>query len=528
MTQSSETAGYLPAVLEAKGMTKRFGSVLACDDVDLVLRPGEIHGILGENGAGKSTLMKLLGGLILPDRGSIVIDGKPRRIVEPLDAARLGIGMVHQHYSLVEALTVWENVALGETGALSRERIRERVIAIGERYGLEVDPDAHVRDLSAGLRQRVEIIKSLRREPRIIILDEPTSVLTPEESEQLFEVLGEGVRREGWAVALVSHKLEEVLQATDRITIMRHGRVVEQVMTAEADAPSLARAMVGRPVTLRAGTAAIGSTFEQMLDPGPEASSDGRSPTLEIADATLSAPDGALLLDGLSLEVRPGEIVGVAGVEGNGQTHLSEVLSSLLTLGGGRVMVDGVEIPTGKAGAMASAGIVVIPADRYSSGCVPEMTVAENLLLSSMHKMATRGILRRDEITARALELIDQFDIHVPGPDVPLGQLSGGNQQRVVLARALSFAPRVLVAHQPTRGLDVGAIEYIGERLRAAADGGIGVLLISTDLGEIGALADRIIVIYRGAIIGGMARSEFDIEKLGLLLGGSVGAEGAA
>ncbi len=523
------TSGEPPILLELRGMTKRYGPVIACDDVAFSLRRGEIHGVLGENGAGKSTLMKMLIGLALPDGGTIRMDGEPCRIVDPIQAASLGIGMVHQHYSLVDALTVWENVALGEKGSLARETTRDRVVGISQRYGLEVDPDAPVRDLTAGLRQRVEIIKCLRHEPRILILDEPTSVLTPEESEQLFEVLGEGVRREGWAVALVSHKLDEVLQATDRITIMRDGRVVEQVVTAEADASSLARAMVGRPVTLRAGAAAIGGSVEQIVaGPGHEVSSDGRPPLLEIADATLRAPDGAVLLDGLSLEVRPGEIVGVAGVEGNGQTPISRVLSSLLTLDAGRVMVEGAPIPTGKAGAMAAAGIVVIPADRHASGCVPEMSVAENLALSSMPKMATRGILRRDEINAHALRLIDEFDIHVSSPDALLGELSGGNQQRVVLARAMSVDPKVLVAHQPTRGLDVGAIEYIGERLRAAADGGIGVLLISTDLGEIAALTDRIVVIYRGAIIGEMARSELDIEHLGLLLGGSVEAEGAA
>lgn len=528
MAEPRAMSGEPPMLLELRGMTKRYGPVVACDDVDFSLRRGEIHGVLGENGAGKSTLMKMLIGLALPDGGTIRIDGEPCQIADPIQAAALGIGMVHQHYSLVDALTVWENVALGETGALAREMTRERVMGISERYGLEVDPDAHVRDLTAGLRQRVEIIKCLRHEPRILILDEPTSVLTPEESEQLFEVLGEGVRREGWAVALVSHKLDEVLHATDRITIMRDGRVVEEVFTAEADAPSLARAMVGRPVTLRAGAAAIGGSVEEIVAGAGHEALDGRPPILELADASLRAPDGAVLLDGLSLEVRPGEIVGIAGVEGNGQTPLSGVLSSLLTLDSGRVMAEGTEIPTGKAGAMAAAGIVVIPADRHASGCVPEMSVAENLVLSSMHKMATWGILRRDEIRAHALALIEEFDIHVPSPDVPLGQLSGGNQQRVVLARALSVGPKVLVAHQPTRGLDVGAIEYIGERLRVVADGGIGVLLISTDLGEIAALADRIIVIYRGAIVGEMTRAELDIERLGLLLGGSVEAEGAA
>jgi len=501
-------------------MTKRFVDVVACDGVDLALRPGEIHGILGENGAGKSTLMRMAIGLVIPDAGAISIDGERCRIVDPIDAAGRGIGMVHQHYSLVDALTVWENVALGEHTRIEREAGRDRVRTISERYGLEVDPDAYVRDLSAGIRQRVEIIKCLRHEPRIIILDEPTSVLTPVESEQLFKVLGEGVRREGWAVALVSHKLDEVLQASDRITIMRDGRVVDRVMTADADAPSLARAMVGRDVALRTESFAIGVTTSE--GPAAEAAHHiEEPPTLRITDAVVHAEDGAVLLDGLSLDVRPGEIVGVAGVEGNGQTTLARVLSSLIKLDGGTVRVDDEPVPTGKAGAMHRAGIAVIPADRHHSGCIPEMTVAENLVLSCIEQMSDRGILRAEDIEARAAELIEEFDIHTPGCDVPFAQLSGGNQQRAVLARALSIHPKVLVAHQPTRGLDVGAIEYIGERLRAAADDGIAVLLVSTDLGEIAALSDRILVIYRGEIIGEMDRGEMDMERLGLLIGGS-------
>lgn len=515
-----------PPALQLRGMTKRFGDVVACDDVDLALHHGEIHGILGENGAGKSTLMKMVIGLALPDRGSVHLEGESCRLVDPLDAAGHGIGMVHQHYSLVDALTVWENVALGERGELDREATRQKVVEISERYGLEVDPDAQVRDLTAGVRQRVEIIKCLRHEPKIIILDEPTSVLTPAESEHLFEVLREGVRSEGWAVALVSHKLDEVLQATDRITIMRDGRVVQRVVTGDADAPSLARAMVGRDVTLRAGAAAIGAT-EPLVTDDEHHVADGRPPLLEIVDARLRAPDGAVLLDGLTLEVRPGEIVGVAGVEGNGQTPLSWVLSSLSRLDGGTVRVAGREVPTGVAGAMKDAGVAIIPADRYHSGCIPEMSVAENLVLSTIEQMAERGVLRPELISERAASLIAEFDVHTPGPDVPFGQLSGGNQQRVVLARELSTSPRVLVAHQPTRGLDVGAIEYIGGRLRRSADDGIGVLLMSTDLGEIAALADRIVVIYRGRIVGEMRRSQMDMVKLGLLIGGSVDGDGA-
>ncbi len=510
-----------PVVLELRGMTKRFGEVVACDDVDLDLRRGEIHGILGENGAGKSTLMRMVIGLAIPDRGTVRIDGETVRITNPQEAASRGIGMVHQHLSLVDALTVWENVALGEQGALEVESTRDKVASIGHRYGLDVDPDARVRDLTAGVRQRLEIVKCLRHEPRILILDEPTSVLTPAESAQLFSVLGEGARREGWAVALVSHKLDEVLEATDRITIMRGGRVVERVLTADADTPSVARAMVGRPVTLHTASAAIGAAEGEGPAVADTASEEGADPVLEVLEARLAATDGEVLLDGLTLEVRPGEIVGVAGVEGNGQTPLVHVLSSLQGLDEGAVLVDGAAVKPGVAGAMADAGIEVIPADRHDSGCVPEMSVAENLVLSRLDEVHRRGVLHRDEIDARASALIDEFTIQAPGPSTPMGQLSGGNQQRVVLARALSVGPRVLVAHQPTRGLDVGAIEYIGERLRAAAADGIGVLLLSTDLGEIAALADRVVVIFRGRIIGEMTSAELDLDRLGLLIGGA-------
>lgn len=521
-----EAGGPAPPTLELRGMTKRYGDVLACDGVDLDLAPGEIHGILGENGAGKSTLMKIAAGLALPDRGSVRLHGKVVAITDPAHAARLGIGMVHQHYSLVDALTVWENVALGGKGRVDPRATRRKVGEIGARYGLEVDPDAVVRDLPVGLRQRVEIIKCLRHDPRIILLDEPTSVLTPAEADHLFRVLGEGVRREGWAVALVSHRLDEVVRASDRITVMRDGRVVGRVAAAEADAAALARLMVGRDVTLRTGAAAIGSDIGRAPAAGTPAAA--AAPVLRVEGARLKAPDGHLLLDGLTLEVEPGEIVGVAGVEGNGQTPLADVLSSLARLDRGRVLVGGVAVPTGRAGAMLRAGVAVIPADRHRSGCVLEMSVADNLVLASPGAYARRGVLRPAAIRDRARALIGEFDIRCPSEETPLSRLSGGNQQRVVLARALSTGPRALVAHQPTRGLDVAAVEYIGGRIQAAARSGIGVLLLSTDVGEIAALADRILVIYRGRIIGEMARGEVDLGRLGLLIGGSAAAEGAA
>ena len=520
-----------PAAAELEGITKRFGAVLACDDVHLSLRRGEIHGILGENGAGKSTLMKVLIGLVPLDAGTIRIDGAPCRIRDPAEAAERGIGMVHQHFSLVDPLTVWENVILGERISLNAAAARQRVGEISERYGLDIHPDERVRDLSAGLRQRVEIIKCLRRDPAIVVLDEPTSVLTPGESEQLFAVLRQVVEQENKAVALVSHKLDEVLAATDRITIMRAGAVVDRRDTADADAPGLARSMVGRPVSLRSEGAALGH-LEGLtaVESTEQASAAAAEPAavLSITGASVRGRDGRVLLDDLSLEVRPGEIVAVAGVEGNGQAPLCDLLSSLLKLDTGTVQVHGASPAPGVPGAMAAAGVAVVPADRHESGCVLDMTVAENLtLISPPRARIGWGILDRARRRAEAERLIEQFGVQTSGPDAPMWSLSGGNQQRVVLARELSGNPPVLVAAQPTRGLDVGAIEYVSERLREAARDGVGVLLISTELEEVLDLADRIVVIVRGRIVGEMDRSTLDLERLGLLMSGA-GQEAAS
>lgn len=521
----SEASGI---ILKMEGMTKRFGKTLACDNVDFDLRPGEIHGILGENGAGKSTLMRMPIGLVLADHGTITVDGTERFITDPVAAARLGIGMVHQHYSLVDALTVWENVALGEIGRLDPEETKRLVREISERYGLDVDPEDHIRDLSAGQRQRVEIIKCLRHEPRIIIMDEPTAVLTPAESEHLFEVLRVGVETEGWAVALVSHKLDEILTVTDRITIMRDGRVVEQMDSDQADAPSLAHAMVGRSVTLRSASAAIGAVSTEDIAGDEGRHVGGDEPTLVIHKANAVADDGEVLLNDLSLSVHAGEIVGLAGAAGNGQGPLTDVLLSLLKLKSGSVTVNQRPVRTGLAGAMAKAGVSAIPSDRFDSGCIPDMSVAENLVLPTVASYARHGVLQTPEIDQHAEDMIREFDIRVPSPRTPFGQLSGGNQQRVILARALFGSPSVLVASQPTRGLDVGAIEYVGQRIQSAADSGIAVLLISTDLPEVIAMSDRILVIYRGRIIGEMAKAELDVVRLGLLIGGSTQDESAA
>jgi simple sugar transport system ATP-binding protein len=508
--------------VSVRNVTKRFGAVTACDQVSIELHPGEVHGVLGENGAGKSTLMKMLIGLVLPDSGEIRIDGDVTFIDDPAVAARLGVGMVHQHFSLVEELRVWENVMLGDVARLDARRARATVREISSRYGLAVDPDERVAELPVGLRQRVEIIKCLRRDPQIVILDEPTSVLTPTESRELFAVLRRVVRDEGRTVALVSHKLDEIMHATDRVTIMRQGRVVDSMATGDASPTKLARSMVGREVSLRSEAAALGLVAEAAAaGPRTTETDTARAPVLRLERVSRRGRDGRPLLDELNIDVHAGEIVGLAGVEGNGQAAVVDVLSSLARVDSGRVLVDGREVHTGRAGAMATAGVGVIPEDRHDSGCVLGMSVAENLVLDDPHAVASRGFVSRRRLDERARELMREFDIQAPSPWSPMWSLSGGNQQRVVLARELSRHPKVLVAAQPTRGLDVGAIEYMGRRLRATADAGVAVLLISSELEEILLLSDRIAVISRGRIVGEMARHEIDVERLGLLMGGA-------
>jgi len=511
-----------PPAAEFIDISKRFGRVIACDHVNLSLWHGRIHGILGENGAGKSTLMKMLIGLVLPDAGEIRLHGSRVRIADPIEAARLGVGMVHQHFSLVEPLTVWENVALGDPGKLDPTKTRRRVAEISEQYGLQIDPDDRVSDLTAGMRQRVEIIKCLRRDPQILVFDEPTSVLSPAEAQFLFAALRRVVDDEGKAVALVSHKLAEVIAASDEITIMRDGKVVDSRPTAGSKPASLARAMVGRDVVLRREHAAFG-VLDESAPPKPSASPALGPVMLTVSNASVRGRDGRVLLDSFDLEVRAGEIVGVAGVEGNGQRTLADMLSSLVTLDDGHVEVNGRRVPSGEAGAMADAGIAVIPEDRHDSGCVLDFNVAENIFIADPERVSLRGLMNRSMMNQQASRLIEQFGIMCTGPRAPMWSLSGGNQQRVVLARELSHDPVVLVAAQPTRGLDVGAIEYMSSQLRAVAGAGVAVLLISTELEEILDLADRIVVISGGRIVGEMQRDEVDLAELGLMMSGVSG-----
>ncbi|WP_433413535.1 ABC transporter ATP-binding protein [Microtetraspora malaysiensis] len=518
--------------LRLRGISKRYGPVVASDNVDLDVNHGEIHGLLGENGAGKSTLMKILLGLVQRDSGTIMRGDTPVDVHDPQDAVALGIGMVHQHFSLIDALTVWENVILGDTGRIDRAAACRQVEEVARRYGLPIDPTARVERLSAGERQRVELIKCLRRDPSVLILDEPTSVLTQAESAELFTVLRHVVRAENRAVILISHKLAEITAATDQVTVLRKGKVVFHSATAETTPPELARQMVGRNVSLRAEGAALGMLPVDGPAPSgeppaetPAASSDaapattGTAPALRLRDLTVVI-DGVTVLSDLSLDVAPGEIVGLYGVEGNGQSTLGDLLSGLVLPSSGAVELAGRPVELERPGALHRAGLGIIPEDRHSSGVVLDMSVAENLVMKSIGDVSGRGFVSRRKMHAVARRLAAEFNIVAPSLDAPVRSLSGGNQQRVVLARELSAGPGVLVAAQPTHGLDVGAIEDMYQRLRDAASGGVAVLLISTELEEVMALASRIAVICSGRITGVLPAAEATAERLGMLVGG--------
>jgi general nucleoside transport system ATP-binding protein len=512
--------------LDIRNITKRFGAVTACDDVCLTVEPGEIRGLLGQNGAGKSTLMKIVAGLVLAESGVVTVGDSELPPGDPHAARGAGVGMVHQHFSLVGPLAVWENVTLGDTGPLDERGAVDRVRELGERFGLQIDPHARIQDLAPGERQRVEIIKCLRRDPTLIVLDEPTSALTQTESERLFAVLAELVRSEARAVVFISHRLEEVLQIADRITVLREGRLVDTVEKADATVKALASEMLGRPVSLRREAAAIGVTTPEahVRQPMDEVT-DGRTvtsttaPALEIEGVIGGASDGHTVLNGLSLRVEAGEILGVAGVEGNGQAALVDLLAGLITPQRGAVRVAGAPVRLGRG--RSSDAIGVVPADRHEGGCVLQLSVAENLVLDRPSRFARFGVLRKRLVAERARALVEDFGITTPSIDAPLWALSGGNQQRVVLARELSQRPRVLVVSQPTQGLDVGAMDDIWDRLRRTGSDGTAVLLVSTDLDEILAVSDRVGVIYRGRIVGEMPRQECTHERLGLLMGGA-------
>ena len=502
-------------VLELRGITKQFPGVLANDHVDLDLRRGEIHALLGENGAGKSTLMNILYGLYKADSGEVVLGGKTVSFSSAKDAIEAGIGMVHQHFMLIPVMTVAENVVLGHEPVrggvfLDEGAAEERVRDLSQRFGLAVNPDARVEEISVGQQQRVEILKALYRRADILILDEPTAVLTPQEASDLFKIL-RALAEEGISIIFISHKLNEVLEIADRITVLRRGRVIETLSSKGVTEEALARAMVGRDVLL--------TVEKPPSDPG--------EPLLAVEELHVSDDRDLEVVRGLSFEVRAGEIVGMAGIDGNGQTELVEAIVGLRRPTDGRIFVAGEDVTREGPKELIDDGVGHIPEDRQQLGLVLDFSIAENLSLHDYRKPPESrfGWLWPRRIVARARKLIREYDIRGGGAQTTAGSLSGGNQQKVVVAREISAEPRVLVAAQPTRGLDVGAIEYVHRRLVDERDSRKAVLLLSLELEEIRSLSDRILVIYEGRIVGEYS-PETSEEELGLAMtGGRRGEE---
>jgi len=509
----------MPPVLELRGMTKAFPGVLANDHIDLTLEQGEIHALLGENGAGKTTLMNLLYGLYQPDEGEIIVRGQPVSIHSPTDAIAQGIGMVHQHFMLTPVLTVTENVMLGvesiKNGVfLDRAAAAQRIRDISQQYGLAVDPDAYVKDLPVGVQQRVEIIKLLYRHADILILDEPTAVLTPQEADELFKVM-RSLAAQGKSIIFITHKLREVLAIADRITVLRLGRVVGTTTPQAADEALLARMMVGRQVIL--------TVQKKPATPGEV--------VLTVKDLHVLDDRRQLAVRGVSFEVRAGEILGVAGVQGNGQTELVEALTGLRSPVAGQVQILGQDVTHATPRAILEKGVAHVPEDRQRDGLVLSFPVADNLVLNTYYlpPFATGIVMHEEAVLAAAIERAQQFDVRTPSVKALTSTLSGGNQQKVIVAREFSRPIKLLIASQPTRGLDVGSIEYIHNRIIAKRDEGTAVLLVSPELDEIMSLSDRIAVMYRGQIVAILPAHEVTKEQLGLLMAGAeIGLERAA
>lgn len=508
---SKVTAGEVPAVA-MRSITKRFPGVLANDSVDFEAREGEVHALLGENGAGKSTLASILAGLYRPDQGEIENYGRKVEFHSPRDAMAAGVSMVHQHFRLATSLTVADNIVLGDRSApwlrASPRTIEGQVDDLARRYRMPVNPRAKIWQLSVGEQQRVEILKSLYRGARILILDEPTSLLTPQETDDLFETLRR-MTAEGRTIVFVSHKLEELMAVSDRVTVLRGGRLIGTVDTKSTGPPQLARMMVGREVV-----------FAQSKEARHV---EGGDVVLELRGVSADGDLGIRAVDDVSLAIRAGEIVGIAGVSGNGQRELAEAISGARQRSAGDVMASGRRLRNGDPDDAIARGVAHVPEDRLGTGVSPSLSVADNLILKSHRRppMAIRGILRGDRIAANAKELMARFAVSAPGPETPTRLLSGGNVQKVVLARELSSHPKVIVAANPTRGLDVGATESVRELLLKAAAEGVGILLISEDLDEVLALADRIAVIYEGRVAGVMPREEADVQHIGLMMAGA-------
>ncbi|MDZ4770577.1 MAG: ABC transporter ATP-binding protein [Chloroflexota bacterium] len=498
-----------PIVLEVRGLTKRFPGVVANDHIDLQLRRGQVLGLLGENGAGKSTLMNMIYGLYQPDEGEILINGAPVRIDSPNDAIRLGVGMVHQHFQLVPVLSVTENIMLGNetvTGIfLNKRAARRRIIDISTQYGLNVDPDALIQDLPVGVQQRVEIIKALYRKAEILILDEPTAVLTPQETEGLFRIMRSLLDR-GVSIIFISHKLKEILEICVDIVVLRGGKVAGRIEPWRANEELLAEMMVGREVLLHV----------------EKAKAQPKEAVLRVENLRVLDDRKLEAVRDVTLEVRAGEIVGIAGVQGNGQTELIEAITGLRLPMSGRIILNGQDITGASPRRITEAGIAHVPEDRQKNGMVSAFPVKDNIVLQSYYvEPFSRGILANDAaIDKEASELVKKFDVRPPNIFQSIGKLSGGNQQKVIIARELTRDSRLLIAAQPTRGLDVGSIEFIHKQIVAMRDRGAGVLLISAELDEILSLADRVVVMFAGTIMDSLPIEQATRNLCGLLMAG--------
>ena len=499
-------------MLELRNITKRFGDVLANDHINIKVETGAIHAIVGENGAGKSTAMRIAYGFYTADGGEIIVEGQPRSIQTPHDAIALGIGMVHQHFMLVDTMTVAENIVLGAepgtSASIDLRKAASEIRALSDEFRLSVDPNAFIHDLSVGQQQRVELLKALYRHARLLILDEPTAVLTPQEVEEFFTILRR-MREQGKTVIIITHKLSEVLAISDDVTVMRDGRVVGHVKTAETNAAELARMMVGRDVLLRV----------EKPDAKP-----GQA-VLSVKNFSIAVAGGERGVRDVSFEVRAGEIVGVAGVEGNGQTELIEALAGLVVPSnvGGAVVFEGRDITRASARERYELGIAHVPEDRHRRGLLLDFDLAENSILGVHYRkpaVSFSPFLDIAGIRNRALEVIRDFDVRPPNPDLPVRALSGGNQQKLIIGREFELRPKLLLVSQPTRGVDIGAIEFIHRKLVALRDEGCAILLVSAELEEVTSLSDRLLVIYHGRIVGEVDPKRTSQEEIGLMMTG--------
>jgi ABC-type uncharacterized transport system ATPase subunit len=495
-------------MLELKNITKTFGTVVANNDVSITVHKGTIHAIVGENGAGKSTIMRIAYGFYNADSGEIFVDGKQVDIRNPHDAIALGIGMVHQHFMLVDTMTVAENIILGaETGTatnLDLDKANQDIKALSDELRLNINPTSYIEDLSVGQQQRVELLKALYRDAKLLILDEPTAVLTPQEVEEFFAILRR-MKEQGKTIIIITHKLEEVLAISDEVTVMRDGKDVGNVKTSETSAKDLARMIVGRDVLLRV----------EKTDAKP------KDVVLDVRGLKISGKHGAVL-DDVSFTVRGGEIVGIAGIEGNGQTELVEALAGLCKVSSGTVDFEGVDVTNLSARRLKELGIAHIPEDRHRRGLLLNSNLAENAILGVHYRppMAAGGFMSGSAIEKRINEIVENFDVRPPIPELPAKSLSGGNQQKLIIGREFELNPKLLLVSQPTRGVDIGAIEFIHRKLIALRDAGTAVLLVSAELEEVTALADRLLVMREGKIVGEVDPRTATTEEIGLMMTG--------